>query len=55
LALDYAREGDTLVVWKLDRLARSIRQLIVCPEAPGRAAFGEGLCTHSVYAAIWGY
>ncbi len=27
-ALDYAREGDTLVVWKLDRLARSIRQLI---------------------------
>src|SRR5215204_6145132 len=27
-ALDYTREGDTLVVWKLDRLARSIRQLI---------------------------
>ena len=27
-ALDYMREGDTLVVWKLDRLARSIRQLI---------------------------
>jgi DNA invertase Pin-like site-specific DNA recombinase len=27
-ALDYIRPGDTLVVWKLDRLARSIRQLI---------------------------
>ncbi len=27
-ALDYARAGDTLVVWKLDRLAHSIRQLI---------------------------
>lgn len=28
LALSHAREGDTLVVWKLDRLARSLRQLI---------------------------
>lgn len=27
-ALDYLRPGDTLVVWKLDRLARSLRQLI---------------------------
>ncbi len=27
-ALDYARSGDTLIVWKLDRLARSIKQLI---------------------------
>ena len=27
-ALDYMREGDTLVVWKLDRLARSVRQLV---------------------------
>jgi DNA invertase Pin-like site-specific DNA recombinase len=27
-ALDYMREGDTLVVWKLDRLARSLKQLI---------------------------
>jgi DNA invertase Pin-like site-specific DNA recombinase len=27
-ALDYARSGDTLVVWKLDRLARSMKQLI---------------------------
>lgn len=27
-ALGYMRGGDTLVVWKLDRLARSIKQLI---------------------------
>jgi DNA invertase Pin-like site-specific DNA recombinase len=27
-ALEYARSGDTLVVWKLDRLARSMKQLI---------------------------
>lgn len=27
-ALDYMRPGDTLVVWKLDRLARSLKQLI---------------------------
>ena len=26
--LDIARKGDVLVVWKLDRLARSVRQLI---------------------------
>lgn len=27
-AVGYMRRGDTLVVWKLDRLARSMRQLI---------------------------
>ncbi len=26
--LNYMRKGDTLVVWKLDRLARSLKQLI---------------------------
>lgn len=31
-ALDYIRKGDTLVVWKLDRLARSTRQLIETAE-----------------------
>lgn len=27
-ALSYAREGDTIIVWKLDRLGRSIQHLI---------------------------
>ncbi len=27
-ALEMLREGDTLVVWKLDRLGRSVRQLV---------------------------
>ncbi len=27
-ALDYIREGDTLVVWRLDRLGRSLQHLI---------------------------
>ena len=32
-ALDFVREKDALVVWKLDRLARSLRQLIETVEA----------------------
>ena len=30
--LEYARDGDTVVVWKLDRLARSMKQLIQTAE-----------------------
>ncbi len=31
-ALDYVRSSDVLVVWRLDRLARSLRQLIATVE-----------------------
>ena len=27
-ALDYMREGDALVVWRLDRMARYVRQFV---------------------------
>ena len=30
--LEYLREGDTLVVWKLDRLGRTTKQLIELSE-----------------------
>jgi DNA invertase Pin-like site-specific DNA recombinase len=32
-AFEFARSGDTLIVWKLDRLARSMKQLIETIEA----------------------
>ena len=39
-AAQYMRKGDTLVVWKLDRLARSVKQLIETVE--GLEAEGIG-------------
>src|SRR6516165_2155797 len=33
-ALEFARSGNTLIVWKLDRLARSMKQLIETVETP---------------------
>ena len=47
-AVDYMRKGDTLVVWKLDRLARSMKQLIETVE--GLEA--EGIGFRSVTEAI---
>jgi DNA invertase Pin-like site-specific DNA recombinase len=34
-ALEFARSGDTLIVWQLDRLARPMKQLIE-PSKPYR-------------------
>ena len=36
-ALEHAREGDVLVVWRLDRLGRSLRDLLDLVHALGRA------------------
>lgn len=47
-ALEYAREGDTLVVWKLDRLARSLKQLIETVES----LEGRGIAFKSLTEAI---
>lgn len=38
--LDYARPGDTVVVWKLDRLGRSIQHLIEAVTSLGERSVG---------------
>jgi hypothetical protein len=40
--LDQLRPGDTLVVWKLDRLGRSLRHLVDTVTAWPTAASGSG-------------
>ena len=47
-ALNYIRKGDTLVVWKLDRLARSLKQLIETVEELD----GRGIALRSITEAI---
>src|SRR5262249_20058657 len=47
-ALDYMRDGDTLVVWKLDRLARSLKQLIETVEALEQRGIGFRSLTESI-------
>ena len=47
-ALSVLREGDTLVVWKLDRLARSLRQLIDTIEALEERGIGFRSLTESI-------
>lgn len=41
MALDYLRAGDTLCVWKLDRLGRSVREVLTI--ADGLHERGVGL------------
>jgi len=47
-ALEYIRAGDTLVVWKLDRLARSIKQLIETVEDLEKRKIGFKSLTESI-------
>jgi DNA invertase Pin-like site-specific DNA recombinase len=47
-ALDYARPGDTLVVWKLDRLARSLTQLIETMEGLAAREIGFRSLTEAI-------
>jgi DNA invertase Pin-like site-specific DNA recombinase len=47
-ALEYMREGDTLVVWKLDRLARSLKQLIETAEDFGARDVGLRSLTEAI-------
>lgn len=47
-ALDYMRGGDSLVVWKLDRLARSTRQLLETVEALEQRGINLRILTQSI-------
>ena len=47
-ALEYMRQGDTLVVWKLDRLARSLKQLIETVEEFGERDVGLRSLTEAI-------
>ena len=47
-AYDYMRSGDTLVVWKLDRLARSTRQLLETVEALEQRGIGLKILTQNM-------
>lgn len=53
-ALEYMRPGDTLVVWKLDRLARSLKQLIETVEDLGERQIGMKSLTESIDATTSG-
>jgi DNA invertase Pin-like site-specific DNA recombinase len=47
-ALEYMRAGDTLVVWKLDRLARSLKQLIETVETLEAQGIGFRSLTEAI-------
>lgn len=47
-ALDYIRRGDALVVWKLDRLARSISKLIGTIEQLNKSGCGFRSLTEAI-------
>ena len=47
-ALEFMRPGDTLVVWKLDRLARSVRQLIDTAELLKSRSMGLKSLTETI-------
>ena len=47
-ALDYLREGDTLVVWKLSRLARSLTQVIKTASDINERGIGLKVLTQNI-------
>jgi DNA invertase Pin-like site-specific DNA recombinase len=47
-ALDYAREGDVLIVWKLDRLGRSLPHLIEAVSALEKRGVGFRSLTEAI-------
>src|SRR5215472_17574408 len=46
--LDHLRKGDVLVVWKLDRLSRSLRDVVMIMERLGGAGAGFRSLTEAI-------
>src|SRR6478735_4699532 len=46
--LDHLREGDTIVVWKLDRLSRSLKDLLHIMERIAKAGAGFRSITENI-------
>lgn len=53
-AIEFARAGDTIVVWKLDRLARSLSQLIQTVEGLAERGVGIRSLTETIDSASAG-
>ena len=50
-ALDYLRSGDTLVVWKLDRLGRSVKEVLTIADDLHARGVGVRILTGKLPAA----
>ena len=48
MASEQLRPGDTVVVWRLDRLGRSIRHLIDTMTEPNDQGWGPGPLTENI-------
>ena len=55
-ALDYLRRGDTLVVWKLDRLGRSVKEVLTIADDLHARGVGVKILTGKLsgsYSPTW--
>ena len=55
-ALDYLRPGDTLVVWKLDRLGRSVKEVLTIADDLHARGVGVKILTGKLsgsYSPTW--